>query len=197
MTDASGAAITARFACVAPGATTLHLLTGAEDANFLTLTMDVHAATLPTELADATITCLPDTDGDRCADRQELTKGLNPIDPSDFYNVPASANPDPIPNGAKDTAVTMGDVLAVLRYVGAHEGDGGSPNPNGVAYDTVKGSCPEPFTGDPQNEGLCYDRSPSDEAGTPWRAGPPSGAVNMQDVLGALAQVGEDCSGTP
>jgi hypothetical protein len=91
----------------------------------------------------------------------------------------------------------MGDVLAVLRYVGTFDGDGGVPNPNGVAYDSVKGSCD--WNGDtvPDKEGLCYDRSPSLLPNPPWDAAPPSGTVAMSDVLGVLAQVGLDCSGPP
>jgi hypothetical protein len=196
-TDASGAAVTAHFACLAEGITTLHLVTEAEDPVSCSTTIARGGYYLPTELADATITCLPDTDGDRCGDRQEFVTGLDPIDPTDFYSVPAPAQADAAPNGPKDAAVTMQDVLAVLRYVGTFEGDGGSPNPNGVAYDAVKGSCLEPFTGAAQSEGLCYDRSPSTGPNPPWDAGPPDGAVSMGDVLAALAQVGLDCNGPP
>jgi hypothetical protein len=196
-TDASGAAITDRFACVAEGVATLHLVSSDEVPDLYSTTLGTGGVSLPTDLADATITCLPDTDGDRCGDRKELVTGLDPIDPADFYSVPVPAQADADPNGPKDAAVTMEDVLAVLRYVGAHEGDAGDPNPNDVAYDTVKGSCPQPFSGDAQSEGLCYDRSPSVGANPPWDAGPPDGAVNMSDVLAALAQVGLDCTGTP
>jgi hypothetical protein len=193
-TSASGAAVTARFACVDAGVTTIHLATQEEDADFYSMTMELSAAALPTDLADATITCLPDTDGDRCADLREFLMGFHPIDPSDFFSVPAPAQPDTDPNGPKDEVVTMKDVLAVLWYVGTFEGDGGSPNTNGVAYDTVKGSCPVPFAdGATQREGLCYDRSPSPAPNPPWDAGPPNGAVNMSDVLAVLAQVGLDC----
>jgi hypothetical protein len=45
----------------------------------------------------------------------------------------------------------MSDVLAVLRYVGTR--DGGLPNPNGVDYDTVKGSAWNADTM-PDKEGL-------------------------------------------
>jgi hypothetical protein len=46
-------------------------------------------------------------------------------------------------------------------------------------------------------EGVKYDRSPSPGANPPWDAGPPNGAVNMQDVLAVVAQVGLNCTGTP
>jgi hypothetical protein len=196
-TSASGASATARFACVTPGVTTLHLVMPGE-ALLYSDTFATGGIPLPTELADATVTCLPDTDGDKCADFAEFRMHFQPVDPADFYSVPVPARPDADPNGPKNEVVTMQDVLAVLLYVGTHEGDSGSPNPNGVAYDAVKGSCPGPFAGGfAQREGLCYDRSPSAAPNPPWEAGPPNGAVNMSDVLAVLAQVGLDCGNPP
>ena len=105
----------------------------------------------------------------------------------DFYDVPVPANPDMTPNGPRDRSVTMSDVLAVLSYFGTFDGDGGTPNPNGVGYDTVKDSCT--IGGLPsQEEGLCYDRSVGAEPNPPWDAGPPNGVIDMADVLAALAQ---------
>jgi hypothetical protein len=147
----------------------------------------------------------PDCDADGCADGEEVaaapapkpgsTGAYDALDPYDFYDVPVPANADPLPNGTNSKAVTMADVLAVLRYVGTKDGDGGVPNPNGVAYDSVKGSCY--VGGVEQKEGRCYDRAPSALPNPPWDAGPPSGAVNMADVLAALAQVGLSCTGAP
>jgi len=115
----------------------------------------------------------------------------------DFYDVPVPAMPDPTPNGPKDQAVAMDDVLAVLFYVGSYDGDGGKTNANGVAYDSVKGSCD--WNGDtvPDKEGLCYDRSSGPEPNPPYDAGPPDGAVTMADVLVVLAQVGLSCIEPP
>jgi YVTN family beta-propeller protein len=150
-----------------------------------------------------------DCDLDGCADGEEVplagapsrkpgsTGSYDPLAWYDFYDVPVPANPDMAPNGPRSQSVTMSDVLAVLRYVGAFDGDGGTANPNGVAYDSVKGSCDWNADTTPDKEGLCYDRTPSAEANPPWDAGPPSGAVNMSDVLAVLAQVGLDCSGPP
>jgi hypothetical protein len=104
--------------------------------------------------------------------------------------VPVPAMPDPTPNGPRNQAVAMGDVLAVLFYVGTYDGDAGSPNPNGVTYDSDK-------MGVGTKAGRDYDRSPSAEPNPPWGAGPPNGAVTMADVLAVLAQVGLDCSGPP
>jgi hypothetical protein len=139
----------------------------------------------------------PDDDNDGCSDVEEQAIGFDTLAWYDVYDVPMPALADPAPNGTHSQSVTMADVLAVLRYVGAHDGDGGAPNASGVAYDSIKGSCD--WNGDtvPDKEGLCYDRSPSLLPNPPWGAGPPSGAVTMADVLAALAQVGLSCSGLP
>jgi hypothetical protein len=150
-----------------------------------------------------------DTDFDGCADGEEAPGpaapapkpgSTGPFDPLawyDFYDVPVPANPDLTSNGPRSQAVTMADVLAVLVYVGAYDGDGGVPNTSGVAYDSIKGSCDYDADTTPDKEGLCYDRSPSAEPNPPWNAGPPSGAVNMADVLAVLVQVGLSCTGPP
>ena len=153
---------------------------------------------MPTDLVDATVTCLPDLDGDKCSDFDELAMGFRPINPWDFFTVPVPANSDGIPNGPRDAAIDITDVLAVLSYAGTYDGDGGAPNPNGVAYDSVKGSCPVPYVeGAVQEEGLCYDRSPGTGANPPYDAGPPDGAISIIDVLVVVAQAGLDCSGDP
>jgi Tol biopolymer transport system component len=146
-----------------------------------------------------------DVDGDGCSDAEESpgapvhkpgsTGAYDPLAWYDFYDVPVPANPDPDPNGDRNESVTMGDVLAVVFYVGAYEG--GPPNSNGVAYDSVKGSCDWDADTTPDEEGLCYDRSPGVEPNPPWEVGPPDGAVNIQDVLAVVAQVGLNCSGPP
>jgi hypothetical protein len=93
-----------------------------------------------------------------------------------------------IPNGSKNQAVSISDVLAVLFYVGT--ADDGDPNVSGVDYDSDK-------DGDTVEDGQDYDRSPSALPNPPWEAGPPDGAVTMEDVLATLAQVGLSCAGPP
>jgi hypothetical protein len=149
-----------------------------------------------------------DTDGDGCAEGEEIPGGgwpkpgstgpYDPLDYWDFYDVPVPANPDPTPNGGRSGAVNNGDVVAVLFYFGTC--DDCVPNSNGVDYDGLKdgdwnGDTVVTEAGD--QVGLRYDRSPSTPPDPPWDAGPPSGAVNMADVLAVLAQVGLSCSGPP
>ena len=114
--------------------------------------------------------------------------GFNPSAWYDFYDVPVPANRDPAPNGPRNRAVSLADVLAVLWY--ARAADDGVPNGNGVDYDSDK-------NGDTIEDGRDYDRSPGMPPNPPWDAGPPDGAVTIRDVLGVMGQVGLDCSGPP
>jgi hypothetical protein len=190
-TNASGPAIRASFFCAAEGTTTLHLVTLDEDPSFGTTTMGSGGVTVLTGLTDAAVTCLnpnTDYDADGCTNAEDLMLGYNPLAWHDFYDVPVPARLDPDANGPKNGAVTMGDVLAVLFYVGTS--DNQPPNPNGVDYDSDK-------DGDTVEDGRDYDRSDSPFPNPPWDAGIPNGAVSMVDVLAVLAQVGLDCTGLP
>jgi hypothetical protein len=141
-----------------------------------------------------------DTDGEGCADGEELagapapkpgsTGAYNPLAWYDFYDVPVPVRPDPQANGTRNKAINFQDVLTVLAYVGTYDGDGGVPNLNGVSYDSEK-------MGAGTKAGRDYDRSPSPPPSPPNDAGPPSGAVNFQDVLVVLGQIGLACSGAP
>ena len=142
----------------------------------------------------------PDCDSDGCADGEEpvgapapkpgSTGAYNPLAWYDFYDVPVPAYPDPTADGPRNQAVSMDDVLAVLFYVATFDGDGGSPNGNGVSYDVDK-------DGDTVKDGQDYDRSPSPEPNPPFEAGPPDGAISIDDVLAVLAQVGLSCVEPP
>ena len=83
--------------------------------------------------------------------------GFNPLAWYDFFDVPVPASKDSNPNGPRNREVDIADVLAVLYYAGTNAG--GPPNGNGVAYDSVKGSCHVNGHTAPDKEGLCYDRS--------------------------------------
>jgi hypothetical protein len=147
-----------------------------------------------TPTATATLTATPtatpisDTDGDGCSDIEELSMGFDPNAWYDFYDVSAPANVDPTPNGPRDQAIDISDVLAVVFYAGAN--DNGPPNGNGVDYDSDK-------NGDTVEDGRDYDRSPSPAPSPPWEAGPADGAITINDVLTILAQAGLDCSAAP
>jgi len=134
-----------------------------------------------------------DWDGDGCADSREAQMGFDAYNYWDFYDVPVPANPDPTPNGTKNRAVNFQDVLAVLAYVGTY--DGGPANGNGVDYDSRKDG---DWNGDTvvdagDKVGRRFDRSPGPLPNPPNDAGPPSGALNFQDVLVVLGQPGLDC----
>jgi len=128
----------------------------------------------------------PDTDGDRCTDAQEAPMGFDSNAWYDFFDVPVPAYADPTPCGPRNKFIDMSDVIAVLFYAGAFDND--VPNANGVDYDSDK-------NGDTVEDGRDYDRSPGVAPNPPWEVGPPNGAIDMGDVLAALAQVGLDCSG--
>ena len=140
----------------------------------------------------------PDDDNDGCADDEEMSGAsapkpgaTGPYDPLawyDFYDVPVPVNPDMTPNGPRNKAVNVQDVVGVTKYVGAS--DNGPRNANGVDYDSDK-------NGDTVEDGRDYDRSPGALPNPPYEAGPPSAAVNIQDVVVVLKQVGLDCSGPP
>ncbi|MFQ5879465.1 MAG: flexitail domain-containing putative surface protein, partial [Dehalococcoidia bacterium] len=155
----------------------------------------------PTATATLTATATPDpstdTDGDGCTDGEEAAMGFDPGAWYDFYDVPVPAAPDPTPSGVRNRAVNFEDVLAILIYVGT-EVDGDA-NLNGVDYDSLKDG---DWNGDTvvdagDKVGRRYDRSPSPPPNPPADAGPPDGAVNFQDVLAVLQQLGLGCSGPP
>jgi hypothetical protein len=163
-----------------------------------------------------------DSDGDGCLDEDEAPQpndGFQPLLPGetgvdtsgdtlpdlaydrlawyDFYDVPTPANSDPTPNGARNQAINMADVLATLFYVGTCNGC--RPNINGVDYDSLKdGDWNEDSVLDGLDEvGRRYDRRPSAAPNPPWDAGSPDGALNMADVLAALAQASLECGRPP
>jgi hypothetical protein len=127
----------------------------------------------------------------------------------DFYDVPVPVNADPTPNGTRNRAVNLLDVLAVLKYVPSPPPGGtlNDPNVNGVAYNSLKDrdwfdSMNEVMYPDGQlNKGDAvgrrYDRTTSPGSNPPWDAGPPDGVISLMDVLAALKQYGLDCSAPP
>jgi hypothetical protein len=133
----------------------------------------------------------PDADGDGCKRSWELpgaptgkpgataAGGVSYQDQAwfDFYDVPVPSLR--VAAGTYSKSVTVGDVLAVLDYVGVSAGM--------VRYE-------QDLNGNGIRDGLEYDRSPGPLPSPPYDAGPPSGAIAMSDVLVVLAQVGLSCA---
>jgi hypothetical protein len=134
-----------------------------------------------------------DTDGDGCADSEDVGLGLSPKAWYDFFDAPVPARSDAVgPNGPRNRLVDMSDVLGVLLYVFAD--DNGPANGNGVDYDSDKGvdtngDTTADIPPDGLEDGLGYDRSPGlPPSGGADPAGEPNGVVDIGDVLAALAQ---------
>jgi len=153
-------------------------------------------------------------DSDGCADAEEgsgapapkpgATGAYDPLAWYDFYDVPAPAYQDPRPNGPRDQSVNVEDVVGVLKYVGTSltGACGDNANLSGVDYDCDKGVDTNGDTvadipPDGVPDGRDYDRSPGEPPNPPYDSGPPSGAVNLQDVVSVLRQVGLSCQGPP
>jgi hypothetical protein len=146
-----------------------------------------------------------DWDGDGCTDVQEVPPGAGYATPGarggfdphnywDLYDVPVPANSDPAPNGPRNRAVNVQDVVGVLKYVGTFSN---GPSNGKVDYDSLKDGDwnGDTVMNDYDKVGLRYDRSPSPGLNPPWDAGPPSGAINVSDVVTVLHQVGISCIG--
>jgi hypothetical protein len=151
----------------------------------------------PTPTATATPTPDPsaDSDGDGCTAAQEAGLGFDDTKWYDFYDVPVPANQGTTPNGNRNKTVSMGDVLAVLCYVGEAAGHGSyDSTKDGDWFDgTNQVMYPDGVVDDWDKVGRRYDRSSSAQPNPPWDAGPPNGAVSMSDVVAVRAQVGLDC----
>jgi hypothetical protein len=138
----------------------------------------------------------PDTDGDGCADGEEvlfpvaLGGDRDALSPWDFFDVPAPAGPatgaDGRPNltlaSVRNKAVGLQDVGVVLSQVGRI-----SSNPAYTQDNNADGI----------QDGQQMDRTLSSTPGKPWRSGAPNGSISLQDVAIALHQVGYNCSGAP
>jgi hypothetical protein len=152
---------------------------------------DVDSASSAAEYQAGTLPCTADTDGDNCLDGRELrishVKGgeRDPADPFDFMDVPTPALRSEAPGGARNGFVNIGDLLAILAYVGTSVG--GTANGLGISYDAD-------VDGNGVSDGAQYDRSAPPDISRPWASGPPTGQVAINDVLVALNQVGDDCS---
>ena len=154
-----------------------------------TPTPSPEATETSTPTPTATVDPTADSDGDGCTDARELgadwhTGGeRDPHDPWDFFDVPVPVLKPGSSTGTRDHVVGIGDVIAVMYYIGASTGSG--TNGNGVSYSTD-------LDGDGVADGVEYDRTLPD-ATFGWQSGPPNGVVSIADALVALNQVGSDC----
>ena len=128
--------------------------------------------------------CDPNDDNIGCTDTREptLLPARDPLNPWDFSDMWVPALPaSGTPTGGRNGAVNLIDVQAALAWVG--RANNGPPGPDGRDYDSdVNANTVE--------DGAEYDRTPGAVVGI--SAGP-SGAVSLQDVQVALAQVGDAC----
>lgn len=135
--------------------------------------------------------CAADTDADGCNDGHELRvvklQGgqRDPTDPYDFYDVPSPVLRPGQTTGAHDHLVTIGDVIAVMYYIGTQAG--GGTNTNGVSYDTD-------LNGNGIVDGQEYDRTFGGYGSKLWLTGPPNGTVTIGDAILALGHVGDNCN---
>jgi hypothetical protein len=133
-----------------------------------------------------TVVSSVDTDGDGCADAQELgpnhalggERDLN--SPWDFYSVPVPAlRIDP--TGTRDSGIGVTtDVVALLKYAG---------------LTSASADYTADIDGNDVLDGLQYDRITSSNPAMPWRSGPPDGGIGVTtDVVAMLTQTGTTCN---
>lgn len=141
-----------------------------------------------------------DSDGDGCADSEEL--GTNPalggmrdpLNPYDFYDVPVPTAFNGGTPADRDKAVTIvKDLLAVLEYSGTSDG-----GPCNVGPDHTPGTADDRCynqdkNGDGEDDGLLYDRSVSPT----WSDAPDGAVTAIVDALLVLEQSGHSCAAPP
>lgn len=125
-----------------------------------------------------------DADGDKCSDGDEVKRAKpgDPLDPWDFYSVPAPALTVNSASVADEGIGISTDVVALLAYSGASAGT--------TLYD-------QDLDGNGIPDGLQYDRSKITQYGGDWPAEPDGGIGITTDVLAMLAQSGFTCSALP
>ena len=127
-----------------------------------------------------TINLIVDTDGDGCPDAQELllVPPADPLDPWDFYSVPAPALLLGQASTRDGSVGITTDVTALLKYLNTAPG-----NP---LYD-------QDLDGNGVPDGRQYNRSVVMKDGHAW-PGPPDGGIGItSDVVAMLVQIGFSC----
>ena len=132
----------------------------------------------------------PDSDGDGCIDAREAgadhrTGGQRDAASQwDFFDVPAPALLPSSTSGARNRAITIGDTIAVLAYVGTSAANPNAANANGATYGSD-------LNGNGVQDGQEYDRT---TGASPWAPAGPNGAVSISDVVLTLNSVGDNCN---
>jgi hypothetical protein len=128
--------------------------------------------------------CDENDDNNACVDEREatLTPARNSANPWDFADMWVPSLPAVgAPTGARNGAITLADALAGLVWVGRVNDS--LPGPDGRDYDSD-------VNANGVEDGAEYDRTPGIGLGL---SGPPNGAVQLQDVLVIIDQVGDVC----
>ena len=89
--------------------------------------------------------------------------------------------------GSRIRFVSIGDVIAILAYVGTTASNPNAANGNGATYGGD-------LNANGIADGIEYDRSKSSDDTQPWRSGPPRGFVSLASAIVGLSQVGTDCT---
>lgn len=132
-------------------------------------------------IVSISLTLYGDTDQDGCTDVAEQQTAIGSEtsggrrDPGyiwDFMDVPAGSP------AARDRAVTVGDIGAIVARFGS------SGDPNGDPLSTPP-AAPVYHT--------AYDRNGSNPAGDIWDMLPPNGSISIGDIGAAVVQFGHSC----
>ncbi len=131
-----------------------------------------------------------DSDGDGCPDARELGadhKTGGQRDPNDFWDFFDVPTPPLVPSnttGTRNHAISIGDAIGILAYIGTNNANPNQANSQGATYGS-----------DWNNNGIAdgqeYDRTPGAQA---WAPGPPNGAVTIGDALIAVNGIGDNCN---
>ncbi len=131
-----------------------------------------------------------ETDGDGCPDGRELAPShitggqRNPNSFWDFFDVPTPPLLPSNTTGTRNHAISIGDAIAILTYIGTNNLNPNTPNANGATYGSD-------WNSNGIQDGQEYDRTPGAQA---WAPGMPNGAVTIGDALIEVNGIGDNCN---
>lgn len=133
-----------------------------------------------------------DTDSDGCNNERELGPdpasggARHPINYWDFADVPAGSS-NPL---ARDGAVTVSDIVSVVRRYGSDDNVGTAPINRNTDPLTPASPAVMP-SGSKENYHPAFDRTLLGP--NPWNVGEPDGAIVIDDIFHVVAQFGHSC----